>query len=201
MAKYVKNNLSIWSPCSPLHSTQSIETEIFFSFSVYLSQFQKLFPAAAANFLPILFLDFFVVFLFFFWHLSTLTETTHAALEHFRHDKNGCPYTEREVSLYSLSPVLFVWIHLCSLCRINNILVWWDPNQSNRRSAVQWYFTLQSISEYSGFCHCCMGAKAFVWLDRMLHHRADPTNAMTGGDNSQTRSPLGVQVKWLTKIC
>ena len=30
---------------------------------------------------------------------------------------------------------------------------------------------------------------------------ADPTNAMTGGDNSQTRSPWGVQVKQLTKIC
>ena len=44
---------------------------------------------------------------------------------------------------------------------------------------------------YSGFCHCCTGAKAFVWLDRMLHHRADPTNAMIGGDNSQTRSPWG----------
>ena len=54
---------------------------------------------------------------------------------------------------------------------------------------------------YSGFCHCCTGAKAFVWLDRMLHHRADPTNAMIGGDNSQTRSPWGVQVKQLTKIC
>ena len=46
-----------------------------------------------------------------------------------------------------------------------------------------------------------MGAKAFVWLDRMLHHRADPTNEMIIGDNSQTRSPWGVQVKQLTKIC
>ena len=27
-----------------------------------------------------------------------------------------------------------------------------------------------------------MGAKAFVWLDRMLHHRADPTNEMIIGD-------------------
>ena len=31
---------------------------------------------------------------------------------------------------------------------------------------------------------------AFVWLDRMLHHRADPTNAMIGGENSQTTSPM-----------
>ena len=30
---------------------------------------------------------------------------------------------------------------------------------------------------------------------------ADPTNAVIGGDNNQTRSPWGVQVKWLTKIC
>ena len=29
----------------------------------------------------------------------------------------------------------------------------------------------------------------------------DPTNAMIGGDNCQTRSPWGVQVKQLTKIC
>ena len=28
-------------------------------------------------------------------------------------------------------------------------------------------------------------------LDRILHHRADPTNAMIGGDNSQTRSTWG----------
>ena len=42
---------------------------------------------------------------------------------------------------------------------------------------------------------------AFVWLEGMLHHRADPTNAMIGCDNSQTRSPWGVQVKQLTKIC
>ena len=41
----------------------------------------------------------------------------------------------------------------------------------------------------SSFCHCCTGAKAFVWLDRMPNHRADPTNAMIGGENSQTRSP------------
>ena len=39
------------------------------------------------------------------------------------------------------------------------------------------------------------------WLDRMLHNRADPTNAMIGCDNSQTRSPWGAQVKRLTKIC
>ena len=45
------------------------------------------------------------------------------------------------------------------------------------------------------------GVKAFGWLDSMLHHRADPTNAMIGGDNSQTRSPWAVQVKQLTKIC
>ena len=36
------------------------------------------------------------------------------------------------------------------------------------------------------------GAKAFVWPDRML---ADPTNAVIGGDNSQARSPRGVEVK------
>ena len=48
----------------------------------------------------------------------------------------------------------------------------------------------------------CYWAKAFVWLDRMLHHfRADPTNAMIGVDNIQTRSPWGVQVEQLTKIC
>ena len=36
-----------------------------------------------------------------------------------------------------------------------------------------------------------------------LHSSYDsnPTNAMIGGDNSQTRSPWGVQVKQLTKIC
>ena len=43
--------------------------------------------------------------------------------------------------------------------------------------------------------------QAFVWLDWMLHHRVDPTNAIIGGDNSQTRSPWGLQVKRLTKIC
>ena len=37
-----------------------------------------------------------------------------------------------------------------------------------------------------------MGAKAFVWPDRML---ADPTNAVIGGDNRQARSPRGVEVK------
>ena len=50
-------------------------------------------------------------------------------------------------------------------------------------------------SGYYGFCHCCMGAKDFVWLARMLYHRADHTNAVIGGDNSQTRSPWRVQVK------
>ena len=54
---------------------------------------------------------------------------------------------------------------------------------------------------YSSFCHCSTGAKDFVWLARMLYHRADHTNAVIGGDNSQTRSPWRVQVKWLTKIC
>ena len=39
--------------------------------------------------------------------------------------------------------------------------------------------------------------KAFVCLDRMLRHWADPTNVMIGGDNSQTRSLCGVQVKQL----
>ena len=38
-------------------------------------------------------------------------------------------------------------------------------------------------------------AKAFEWLDRMLHHRADPINTLIGVDNSQNRSRLGVQVK------
>ena len=56
-------------------------------------------------------------------------------------------------------------------------------------------------TRYSGFCHCCTGAKAFVWLDSMRHHRTDPTNAMIGVDISQSRSPWGVQVKQLTKIC
>ena len=37
----------------------------------------------------------------------------------------------------------------------------------------------------------CTGAKFFVWLDRILHHRADPANAVIGDDNSQTRSRLG----------
>ena len=37
-------------------------------------------------------------------------------------------------------------------------------------------------------------AKSFVLLDRMLHHRADPSNTMIGCDNSQTRSQWGVQV-------
>ena len=35
-------------------------------------------------------------------------------------------------------------------------------------------------------------------LDRMLDHRAGPTNGMIGGDNSQTRLPWGVQMKQLT---
>ena len=35
----------------------------------------------------------------------------------------------------------------------------------------------------------------------MLHKRPDPTNAMIGGDSSQTRAPWRVQVKGLTKIC
>ena len=47
-------------------------------------------------------------------------------------------------------------------------------------------------SGYYGFCHCCMGAKDFVWLARMLYHRADHTNAVIGGDNSQTTLPWGV---------
>ena len=63
------------------------------------------------------------------------------------------------------------------------------------------YKHLLFSNRYSSFWQCCAGAKAFVWPDRMLHHRADPTNAMIGGDNSQTRSPWGVQVKQLTKIC
>ena len=43
--------------------------------------------------------------------------------------------------------------------------------------------SLQCFSSgYSSFCHCCMGAKVFVWLDRMLHHWVDPTNAMIGGE-------------------
>ena len=32
--------------------------------------------------------------------------------------------------------------------------------------------------------HCCIGAKAFVELDKSLHHRSDPINAVMGGDNS-----------------
>ena len=31
-------------------------------------------------------------------------------------------------------------------------------------------------------------AKSFLWLNMMLHHRADPTNAMVGGDNSKNKS-------------
>ena len=32
--------------------------------------------------------------------------------------------------------------------------------------------------------HCCIGAKAFVELDKSLHHMSDPINAVMGGDNS-----------------
>ena len=60
---------------------------------------------------------------------------------------------------------------------------------------------ISRLSKIYETLHWCAGAKAFIWLDRMLHHRADPTNEMIIGDNSQTRSPWGVQVKQLTKIC
>ena len=43
--------------------------------------------------------------------------------------------------------------------------------------------------------NCC------TWAKVSLHHWADPTNAIIVGDNTQTRSPLGLQVKQLTKIC
>ena len=43
--------------------------------------------------------------------------------------------------------------------------------------------------------------KTLVWLDRMLNHRADPTNAMIGCDNSKSRSLWGVEVKQLTNKC
>ena len=53
----------------------------------------------------------------------------------------------RSISLptYGWPPVLLVWIQLLCLCWINNIITSWsNPNQSTRRSAVQWYLPFQS---------------------------------------------------------
>ena len=43
--------------------------------------------------------------------------------------------------------------------------------------------------------YCCLKIQK-----RIIKEATDPTYAMIGGDNSQTRSPWGVQVKRLTKI-
>ena len=48
-----------------------------------------------------------------------------------------------EVSLYGWPPVYFVWNQLICLWWIKRVLlVWSNPNQSNRRSAVQWFFPI-----------------------------------------------------------
>ena len=56
--------------------------------------------------------------------------------------------------------------------------------------SLRWLFLL-----VLQFLPLLYGVKAFVWLGRMMHHMEDPSNAMIGGDNSQTRSPWGEQVK------
>ena len=62
-------------------------------------------------------------------------------------------------------------------------------------------YLLDFSPEYSNSCLCCTWAKSFVWLDRVLHQRAVPTNPMIAGANSYARSPWGVRVKQLTMIC
>ena len=51
-------------------------------------------------------------------------------------------------------------------------------------------------------CSYCQGAQGFVWLSRMLRHRAEPTNAINGGDRCYISSSWGGcwQVKQQTKI-
>ena len=39
--------------------------------------------------------------------------------------------------MYSWPPIYFVWIQLLCLCWI--LIIWLKPNQSNKRSVVQWY--------------------------------------------------------------
>ena len=45
------------------------------------------------------------------------------------------------------------------------------------------------------FATAVEGCKVFVCLDRMLHHKTDPTKAVIGSDNRQTRSPCVTTVK------
>ena len=84
--------------------------------------------------------------------------------------------------------VAFGWIELeCFWSMQNSVnkgptVTKWSSLSGTLWGALGGFLWSGFSSGYSSFCHCCMGAKAFVWLDRMLHHRADPTNAMIGSD-------------------
>ena len=67
-------------------------------------------------------------------------------------------YTENtnlgEVSLYSWPPVHFVWIQLLCIWWIKTVLlVWSNPRQSTRWSAVQWYFPTYSVTRLNNLLH------------------------------------------------
>ncbi len=59
-----------------------------------------------------------------------------------------------EVSLYHWPPVWLVWNSLfCKWKQKLSVIIHLNPNQSNRRSTVQWYFPF-SIPWFTG-CVCC----------------------------------------------
>ncbi len=60
-----------------------------------------------------------------------------------------------EVSLYLWPPVWLVWISLfCKLKQKLSVVVWLIPNQSKRRSTVQWYFP---------FCIPCLLITTYIF--------------------------------------
>ena len=78
----------------------------------------------------------------FSWNAKQVWRVGHG---HFRHLHQGT-LIHGEVSLYGWSPVCFVCIQLICLCWITTVLlVLSNPNQLNRRSAVQWYFPLSWV--------------------------------------------------------
>ena len=52
-----------------------------------------------------------------------------------------------EVWLYSWPPVYFFGFSCLAIAKWTVLLVWSNPNQSNRRSATQWYFPPYSLAK------------------------------------------------------
>ena len=82
-----------------------------------------------------------------------------------------------------------------------------EKENETTRKGIKYFIQSFFKPQYSGGFSAVvfpLGTPVFataVWLDWMLHHMADPYIVVIGGDNSQTRSPWGVQVKQMTRIC